>query len=956
MSTGSNINEKITFSQTGSPTVSVIVIGWRDAPRLLACLESLAMSKSSIQYEVVLTLNEPTQGLVRDLAQKVEGLQATLTHEVNLGFGEANNRAVLMANAPYLMFLNDDTIVSDHWLDSSVEILQRNPDVGAVGSLLLNPDRTVQDAGCLVWSDGSIAVLDHVLLDGRVPATRRVMYCSAAALLVKRDDFLGINGFHQGYYPAYYEDVDLCLSLQENGRQTWLNSGSSVIHFRSESTNRAFQQFCHIRNYEIFKERWSDVLSEFLNAPSQSDLGEYFEQIRSAFEWTRHYSITSISRKNPDEITKVSDYAQLQDELQHEFLLFLEERIPEMEKKILRLEASVSYWRAGLRDLQVLVDQFQARRVVRLANGLKAAPRRLGRLLTQPLRRLHSKLKGRHRPTQYKKWIGTVEATSAREMNERMYSLGETPLISLITPVFNTPAEFLHKMIESVRSQSYENWELLLADDASTDEKTIQALRQHEGSDDRIKVIWRSNNGHISEASNTAIEHASGSWIAILDHDDELNDFALAAVAVGIEMHPNAGFVYSDYDQLTEKGERVNPFFKTDFDDRLILGQNFLCHLAVVRKDLIDLVGGFTVGLEGSQDWDLFLRVLELLRPDQVIHLPYVLYHWRMSPESTSSSLSAKPYAAASSLATVRRHLERESREAVATLMKDSSWVELEWVLPNDKPSVALIIPTKDGPYLEQCLHSIFERTTYSNYEVVLIDNGSEKEETLSVIERYRPRNNFRVIYDASPFNFSKLNNDAVATTLSDFVCLMNDDIEIQSDDWLDVMLGEAIQPQVGIVGAKLYYPDGRIQHCGIISGFGGIAANAYVGYPWDYVGNRGDTLLSRNVSAVTGACMLVRRDVWDLVGGLDEHFAVDYNDVDFCLAVKQHGWKIIVTPSVRIIHHESASRGKISDREFLAERQEESLLIRKKWADRLTRDPFYNINLTVRGFQYELP
>jgi glycosyltransferase involved in cell wall biosynthesis len=590
---------------------------------------------------------------------------------------------------------------------------------------------------------------------------------------------------------------------------------------------------------------------------------------------------------------------------------------------------------------------------------------------TAKLRRLYGRLRRRREPAAvpavdaafppdgtYATWIelfDTLDEAGRRRIEAKVAALADRPIISVIMPVFEPPLHLLGSAIESVRDQIYPHWELCIADDCSSDPAVAALLREYADSDPRIKFVRRDSNGHISAASNSALSLATGQWIAPLDHDDVLADHALALVALALAEHPDAGFVYSDEDKIDNSGNRKDPFFKPDFDPLLLLGQNFVSHLSVFRKDLVERVGGYREGYEGSQDWDLTLRVWELLEARQVVHIPHVLYHWRVHAQSTASLVSAKPYAIDSGRRAVFDHLERIGRPGRATRIGKSGHVRVSWDLADPPPLVSIVIPTRDGPLLSRCVDSVLSRTMYPNFDVLVIDNSSSSLDTLSYLRNYDDR--LTVLRDERPFNFAQLNNYAVDRTRGEVVCLLNDDTEIISGEWLTEMVGQLVQPDVGAVGAKLYYDDGRIQHAGIVLGVYGVAGHAHRLFDRLSSGYSGHLQLAHRMSAVTAACMVVRREAWEQVHGFDEwNLPIAFNDVDLCLRLQEAGWSVVWTPYAELFHRESISRGRddIGPRADAFKR--EVRYMEQRWGfDWLRRDPYYNPNLAFDAEDFSL-
>jgi O-antigen biosynthesis protein len=550
----------------------------------------------------------------------------------------------------------------------------------------------------------------------------------------------------------------------------------------------------------------------------------------------------------------------------------------------------------------------------------------------------------------YSLWIETYDTLddAARErLRGQVAALSDPPLISVIFPIYNTPIRFLSEAIDSIRNQIYPHWELCVVDDCSPDESAADHVRQLAATDVRIKFLRREENGHISAASNTALSMATGSWVAFVDHDDVLAESALALFALKIAADPGLGVIYSDKDKISENGERVEPFFKTEFDPLLLMAQNYLCHLAAYRRDLVEAAGGFREGYEGSQDWDLALRITETLAPEQIAHIPRILYHWRIHSGSTAGSLSAKSYAADAGERSVRDQMERLGQPGKVIPVKSTGWNRVSWKMPDPAPLVSIIIPTRDGKYLHRCLDSIRFRTTYQNIEILVVDNGSL---TYSVLEYLGANDSWlTVIRDDSPFNYAEINNRAVAQSNGEVICLLNDDTEVINGDWLEEMISQLMQPSVGAVGAKLYYPEGLIQHAGVILGMLGIAGHALRKCDRLSFADQGRMQLPRCYSAVTAACMAVRREAWDHVGGMDAvNLPVAFNDIDFCLRLGEAGWRVVFTPYAELTHHESISRGSDIEGERAPLFENEKRYMHERWGPILGNDPAYNPNLSL--------
>jgi O-antigen biosynthesis protein len=563
----------------------------------------------------------------------------------------------------------------------------------------------------------------------------------------------------------------------------------------------------------------------------------------------------------------------------------------------------------------------------------------------------------------YQKWLHLYEPvtpSALRALRDAVAALAQPPLISVVMPVYNTPEIWLRRVVASVQAQIYERWELIIADDASTAPHVRTVLQELAAAEPRLRVVYRERNGHISAASNSALEVARGEFCALLDHDDELSPRALARVALEIARRPDAHFFYTDEDKIDERGERFDPYLKPDYLPDLLLGQNCLSHLSVIRTAKIREVGGFRVGLEGSQDWDLALRLIRAMKPTEIVHIPEVLYHWRAIAGSTARAVGEKNYTVTAAERALRDHFATLGVPIELRAVPGDHW-RIVRPVPTPAPLVSLLIPTRDRLALTRtCVESILAKTSYPNFEIVIVDNESVEPATLEWFAAVAQRDaRVRVLRYAAPFNYSAINNFAVAQARGEIVGLLNNDLEAIHADWLDEMVAHAVRPEIGCVGAKLLYPDGTLQHAGIILGLGGVANHAFYRHPGHTDGYKNRARLAQNYSAVTGACLLVRKALYEQVGGLNERdLAVAFNDVDFCLKIRAAGYLNLWTPFAELYHHESASRGSEDTPEKQARFEREVAYMQRTWGAELASDPAYNPNfsLEIEGFKYACP
>ncbi len=550
----------------------------------------------------------------------------------------------------------------------------------------------------------------------------------------------------------------------------------------------------------------------------------------------------------------------------------------------------------------------------------------------------------------------TIGEHSLAALRARAQALAESgPLISVLVPTYNTPDVWLRRCLDSVLAQVWPRWELCIADDASPDPQVKAVLEEYARADARIRVKRRGRNGHISAASNTALDMARGDFVALLDHDDELRPHALLEMAGAIVRNPDIQLAYSDEDKLNGDGDRFDPYFKPDWNPDLLRSQNYVCHLSVIRTSLVREVGGFRTGFEGSQDHDLILRCTERLTAAQIHHVPKILYHWRAIEGSTALTRDSKDYAAAAGARAVAEHLDRIGAGAAVEELAHGHF-RVRWPLPDPAPKVSLIIPTRDRfELLRTCVESLLASTDYAPFELVVVDNQSSEPDAVAYLDELASRERVRVLRYDAPFNYSAINNWAVTQCDGELVGLVNNDIEVISPGWLSEMASHALRAEVGAVGAMLYYPNDTIQHAGVVAGVYGVAGHIYAGMPRGYHGHGARAWVAQELSAVTGACLLVRRRVFEEVGGLDEHLQVAFNDIDFCLRLREHGYHNVWTPFAELYHHESASRGSEDTDEKKARFAGEIQFMKDRWAAVLQDDPAYNPNLSLQSLNFEL-
>jgi GT2 family glycosyltransferase len=554
----------------------------------------------------------------------------------------------------------------------------------------------------------------------------------------------------------------------------------------------------------------------------------------------------------------------------------------------------------------------------------------------------------------YARWIRCNEPTTSALRRQRYRSFAWRPSISIVVPTLNTPIPFLNAMLESVLRQTYHQWELCVADASPPGHEVRKRLKAQARKDSRIKLRFLSQNQGIAGNTNEALALASGDYVALLDHDDTLAPFALYEVAAALNRHPNADILYSDEDKIDATGKcRQDPHFKPDWSPDTLRSHNYMCHLAVFRRELITRLGGLGLGCDGSQDYDLVLRATEQAR--QIVHIPKILYHWRIHPNSAAASPAAKAYALESARKALAGHLARCRETAAVSDGAFPGVYQVRYSLGR-KYLVSLIIPTNDhAEVLRRCLLSL-RRSTYSPYEIILVENGSVQPATFIYYERMRTQPNLRIMTWEGPFNYAAVNNAAAKEARGEVLLFLNNDVEVINRDWLERLLEHAQRSEIGAVGAKLYYPDETVQHGGVVLGLGGSAGHAHHGRGRSDPGYFGRLGIIQNYAGVTGACFMTRRTVFEEVGGFDERFELAYNDVDLCLTMRDRGYRIVWTPYAELYHHESTTRGHEDTPLKQARLKKETDIFQSKWRHLLAAgDPYYSPNLTLRHPSFEI-
>lgn len=571
------------------------------------------------------------------------------------------------------------------------------------------------------------------------------------------------------------------------------------------------------------------------------------------------------------------------------------------------------------------------------------------------LRRLAA---GRSGPS-YAAWLTAHRLTSEdrRQIAAQIAAWTAPPLISVLLPVYNSNPFWLRACLDSVLGQLYPHWELCIADDASTEPQVAMILAHYAARDPRIKVVYREKNGHVAAATNNALALAEGAFVAFLDHDDVLAEHALYLVAASVIDHPNATILYTDADRCDEQGRRFAPVFKPDWSPDLLLAHNYINHLTVLRTELVQSVGGLRTGVEGAQDHDLLLRVSEQVPAGAIHHIPHVLYHWRAHRASLGRGQHTRPATSTASRQVIADCLARRGLAAAVLATTAHPFLHrVRYDLPDPPPMVSVIIPTRDRlDLLRVAVQGVRQTTAYPALELIVVDNDSQEPQTVAYLEELSQQPHCRVLRQAGAFNYAALNNVAAAVAQGKVLCFLNNDVMITEPGWLAELVSQTLCPEIGAVGPLLRFPDESIQHLGVNVETGKFRLLRSLSHSEIAFAGMNATGQTRNVAALTGACLVLRSALFAEVGGFDEQLAVAYNDIDLCLKLRTAGYWLICTPFAELVHLGSASRGAENSPEKQARLQREADTLCSTWGAFAATDPFTNPNLTWRRGRPEL-
>jgi glycosyltransferase involved in cell wall biosynthesis len=943
-----------------NPLVTIIV-RTKDRPKLLKlALQSIA-SQTYRPIEVVLVNDGGCDLDIEQLCAVLGDVQLNYIRlEKNTGRAHAANIGIENAAGTYIGFLDDDDAIYPHHVSTLVTFLEQSDYKIAYADTEMVFKEFSAEEGTFKEVDKDVFSFDFVyrnLLFGN--------FIPFNSLCLSRDIVQSANGFDESL--ELYEDWDFLIRIGKENSFYHLPVITSIYNqwSRTLQINQANEDYVREMHLKVIEKHREKISARFISEMQQESIKRNSD-FRNAFR-TCNLRIQSLEAANDTKVGLLEEKNILIKNLESmltEKTLHIRTIDTAIEKKdihIWNIESLLREKSAQLESIyaghawKILKKYFAARDALLPAGSRRRHIAKNIFLRILPNRRSAPEARVGDTCDVYSQWRERNEPKDDELDRQRATGFEYSPKISIVVPTFNTPDTFLVDMMESVLNQTYRNWELCIADGGSESLSVKEILERYSERDSKIKIKFLDQNKGISLNSNEALSLASGDYVALLDHDDILPANALFEVVKAINQNPNTDFIYTDEDKISEDGKkRFEPHFKPDWSPDLLRSYNYVTHLAVFKKELLGGIGWFREDFEGSQDYDLILRATE--RATQIVHIPKILYHWRVSAYSAAGNVAAKRYALNRAKKALQEHLTRIGYDGKVTNSAVFGFYKISFVIKK-RPKVSIIIPNKDeAETLKRCIDSIINKTAYKNYEILIIENNSCKSDTFDYYAQVSKNKSVQVIEWKLPFNFSAVNNFAAEHAAGEILVFLNNDTEIINTEWLEKMLEHVLRRDVGAVGAKLYYPDDTVQHAGVIVGLGGIAGHHHLHSPKESPGYMGRLQVIQNVSAVTAACIMVRKEVFNEVNGFDESYALAFNDVDFCLKLRQKNYLIVWTPYAELYHYESKTRGYEDTPEKRVRFLSEIEIFEQKWKNVLLRgDPYYNPNLTLQKEDFSL-
>ena len=898
------------------PKVSVIIPCYNQGQYIEEAVESV-LDQTYQDFEIVIVNDGSTDEFTNNLLNNYNKPKTRVIYTKNQGLASARNNGIEEAKGEYILPLDADDKVGKEYLENAVKILDENPGIGIVYC-------KAETFGAVI---GKLEIPEYSLEDMLID---NIIFSSG---FYRKEDWEKVGGYDPKMLYGW-EDYDFWLSLIETGvlvhripKTLFYYRIAEDSMVRTKTKDQKVEMFTRIFNKHerLLKDNikiWIDKILDIRT--NEIRIEENKHLIQQQFQQIQAKDMHIQNIESELNLIKGSKVWRTREFFRRLFYIKLLGTFPLLQRALLTIS------REGFRHFLVKTGDYIKRNKKLISLGVFESD--------------------------YDKWIKKNQLTDKMiaEIKEEIIQFGYNPTISIIMPVYNVDQVWLEKAIDSVINQLYKNWELCIADDASTKKHTKKTLERYSKKEKRIKVRYLEENQGISGASNEALSMATGEYIGLLDNDDELTIDALYENVKLLNKHPKADIIYSDDDKLDMNGNRCEPHFKPDWSPDMFLSEMYTCHFGVYRKSIVDKIGGFRKGYEGSQDYDLVLRLTE--KTINIFHIPAILYHWRKIPGSAAHSTNAKDYAYLNAKKALSDYLRRNSIEGEVVDGKFVGSYRVRRRIKND-PKISIIIPFKDEvEVLERCLSSIAGKTNYKNYKIYLVNNQSEKKETFKYLDKIKDNPIFSLLDYNKPFNFSAVNNYAVDQIDSEYIVFLNNDTEVISPDWIEAMLEFCQRKDVGAVGAVLYYPNETVQHGGIILGIAGVAAYSHRKASKDSFGYFGRLKIIQNLSAVTAACLMTKKTIFKEIGGFDENCAYAFNDVDLCLRMREKGYLIIYTPYAEFYHHESLSRGYEDTPEKQVRFSKEIEYFQRKWKEVLAKgDPYYNPNLTLEREDFSI-
>jgi glycosyltransferase involved in cell wall biosynthesis len=921
-----------------------IIVRTKDRPKLLRNAISSIAAQTYRPIEVVLVNDggcdldiEELKGILGDISLNYIRL------EENTGRAHAGNIGIKNAKGEYICFLDDDDEYYPEHISTLVSVATQSgykivyADAMKVRRGFNAVTGQIKEQELEIFSSHDFSYID-LITENYVPLT---------TILFTRRILLESGCFDEEF--ELYEDWDLLLRITDKYPPFHIPKTTVKYIFWDKMYQISQDESKRYKYYNMIFNKHKDKFNAdvILHLKKKRDIvdREFRKSLNSYKELGKEYKgyISLSEEKIRNSENEISDlYKKL--EHQQSINKTLEGKVEFLGGKVELLEGKVELLE---REIHLMVNTIGWRaltKIRRIRDRITPPGSLRGKMyekIISPIKYKGFSASMKNIDNEYLKWITFHEpdAEALKLQQSESLHLSYKPKISIIVPVYNTDRNMLASMINSVLSQTYDNWELCIVDGNSDVPYIKDVLLEYAGRDARIKVSFLERNYNIAGNSNRALKLATGEFIIFLDHDDELAPFALYEVVKVLNELPEIDVIYSDEDKINPSGKRCAPFFKPDWSPDLLMSVNYICHLLIIRKTVLAKIGDFREGYDGAQDYDLVLRSIS--ETSKIVHIPKILYHWRMHSDSTAQNIYSKDYAHESGKRALRDYLSRNGIDADVCDGAGITNYRTRYRFKH-MPKVSIIIPFKDKfRFLKRCIDSIIQKSSYKNYGLILVSNNSTEKKLIDYLDKLRGLPFVKILHYNESFNYSKLNNYAVKHSDGEVLLFLNNDTEVISEDWIESMLEHAMRKEVGAVGCKLLYPNNTIQHAGVIVGLTGFAGHVFSRLPDDAYTYFGSVDFVRNFLAVTGACMMVRRDMFVEIGGFDERFILCGSDVEICFRLIAHGYRIVYTPFARLYHHEAITRGK----EIPTEDFKLSLSAYNKYLN--DGDPYYNSNLT---------